>query len=449
MQGVCGHVRIYPQDTYVKRERVVPTSNEPVALPEAVRGRVVGLAAQALGSLPADNLPAPLRPVARFAPAKRARAAGPMIATALEAHEDFRARVAELLPPELAAAVRAGAPPPAADPVEVATVAYLVRPDGWRELISLAGIELADRAERASAKERDDIIAKLTQERDDALAEARERVDRARADADTAIADAQSLRKQVRALTGQLRAAERERDAARETAETEQRRAREREDAITAEIAGLRAEITEAERATEAARRTSRAARDTDDARLWLLLETAAGAVRGLRDELALAPPSRLPADEVHAATAEVSSGVREVGPVDLDRLLALPRVHVIVDGYNVTKTGYGDQPLAAQRTRLIQGLGSLVARTRAEVTCVFDGATGPPMMPIAPRGVRVLFSAPGEQADDLIRRLVAAEPEGRPVLVVSSDREVAAAARRPGAVAVPSAVLVRRLDRS
>ena len=62
----------------------------------------------------------------------------------------------------------------------------------------------------------------------------------------------------------------------------------------------------------------------------------------------------------------------------------------------------------------------------------VFDGATRPPAMPPAPRGVRVLFSAPGEIADDVIRRLVAAEPEGRPLMVVSSDKEVADR-RRPG----------------
>jgi predicted RNA-binding protein with PIN domain len=81
-------------------------------------------------------------------------------------------------------------------------------------------------------------------------------------------------------------------------------------------------------------------------------------------------------------------------------------------------------------------------------VTVVFDGATRPPAMPPAPRGVRVLFSAPGEIADDVIRRLVAAEPEGRPVMVVSSDKEVATDVARAGAYAVPSALLLRRLDR-
>jgi hypothetical protein len=59
-----------------------------------------------------------------------------------------------------------------------------------------------------------------------------------------------------------------------------------------------------------------------------------------------------------------------------------------------------------------------------------------------------VLFSKPGEIADELIRRLVRAEPAGRPLVVVSSDREVADGVRRAGARAVPAAALVRRLDR-
>jgi predicted RNA-binding protein with PIN domain len=61
---------------------------------------------------------------------------------------------------------------------------------------------------------------------------------------------------------------------------------------------------------------------------------------------------------------------------------------------------------------------------------------------------VRVLFSQPGETADELIRVLVHAEPQGRPVIVVSSDREVADAARRAGAYALPATAVLRRLSR-
>jgi predicted RNA-binding protein with PIN domain len=59
---------------------------------------------------------------------------------------------------------------------------------------------------------------------------------------------------------------------------------------------------------------------------------------------------------------------------------------------------------------------------------------------------VRVLFSAPDEIADDLIRRLVAAEPAGRPMVVVTSDRAVVTDVSRAGAWTVPSGTLLGRL---
>ncbi|MCG8918180.1 NYN domain-containing protein, partial [Actinokineospora sp. PR83] len=134
--------------------------------------------------------------------------------------------------------------------------------------------------------------------------------------------------------------------------------------------------------------------------------------------------------------------------PVHLERLLALRAVHLIVDGYNVTKTGYSDLSLADQRERLIRQLSALAARTSAEVTLVFDGA-GVVVVPVAkPRGVRVMFSDPGVLADDVIRSLVADEPRGRPLVVVTSDKAVADAVRDRGAYTVPSAVLLMRLGR-
>jgi predicted RNA-binding protein with PIN domain len=136
--------------------------------------------------------------------------------------------------------------------------------------------------------------------------------------------------------------------------------------------------------------------------------------------------------------------------PAIFDQLLALPQVHLVVDGYNVTKTAYPDLPLETQRSRLVRGLAALAARSGAEVTCCFDGATISGRVPSASgRGVRVLFSKPGETADELIRRLVRAEPAGRPVVVVSSDREVADGVRRAGGRPVAAVALVRRLDRA
>jgi predicted RNA-binding protein with PIN domain len=96
-----------------------------------------------------------------------------------------------------------------------------------------------------------------------------------------------------------------------------------------------------------------------------------------------------------------------------------------------------------------VEALGALTARTAAEVTCVFDGADVEARGAGRVRGVRVLFSEPGASADEVVRRIVRAEPAGRPVVVVSSDREVADGVRAAGAYAVPAAALLRLLGRS
>jgi predicted RNA-binding protein with PIN domain len=60
-----------------------------------------------------------------------------------------------------------------------------------------------------------------------------------------------------------------------------------------------------------------------------------------------------------------------------------------------------------------------------------------------------VLYSPEGVIADDLIRELVAAEPQGRPVVVVSSDQEVARDVRQAGARSVAAMALARLLTRT
>ena len=424
----------------------------PVVLPEAVRQRVLALAAEALGRLPVGEVPPPLRAAARFTPAKRARLAATTLAAALDADAAFRLSTAELAEQQaesVVEAVRTGVPPAAADPVELAAVAYLLRPEGWPRFVDRARVALDEVARRDRRARRDAELDRLRGELEAARASVRTEADRAKAAVDAARGEAENLRRQLREQTGLRRGAERARAAAEEALTEERRRAATTESAANAELRRLKQRLAEAEDAVEAARRVARESRQADGARLWLLLDTLGGAVQGLRRELALTPSEERPADAVSAAAPRPDSpAARGDDPERLDRLLELPRVHLVVDGYNVTKSGYGELPLAAQRSRLIRGLGALAARTGAEVSCVFDGAARPPAMPAAPRGLRVLFSSPGEPADDLIRRLVAAEPPGRPVVVVSSDREVAEDVRRAGAYPVDSVLLLRRLDR-
>jgi len=217
------------------------------------------------------------------------------------------------------------------------------------------------------------------------------------------------------------------------------------------ELRNARARISMLEAELEASRRSLRIGREHDDARLWVLLETLTSAAAGLRRELDVPNPDVRPADLV---TGESGMPGRRPSTVDsslLDRMLDGLHVHLIVDGYNLTKTGYGSLPLADQRSRLIASLGALAARTGVEVTVAFDATAAPPGAAASvatPRGVRVLFSAAGQLADDLIRELLAAEPAGRTVLVASSDQAVAASVRAADGWPIPATVLLSRLER-
>ncbi|WP_345714248.1 NYN domain-containing protein, partial [Kineococcus glutinatus] len=204
------------------------------------------------------------------------------------------------------------------------------------------------------------------------------------------------------------------------------------------------------------AQRAARREHRVEDVRARLLLDTLLDAASSLRRELSLPPVEIAPADLVAEDAARppaAAPGARALAaddPATLDLLLALPRAHLVVDGYNVTKLGYGRATLLEQRRRLVDGLGRLAARTAAEVTCCFDGSDAVGPVPSAStRRVRVLFSATGCTADELIRRLVRAEPPGRPVVVVSDDGEVVAGVRAAGARPVSSRALLARLERA
>ncbi len=431
---------------------------EPI-LPEPVRLRVIALASAALTGLPGDELPVALRRMAKFAPNRRARLAGTAIATQLAGDLVFRQRVAGRVledAGDLGAAVLEGGCPAAADPVEVAALAYLARPPGWVEMVAAAGEVVRAEAESAAVSELLHDAEQRAARAEHDRAVARVEADKLRDELARLREEAAGLREENRTLSRALRETQGREKRASELVATEKGRLNRAISDHDAELRRLRARLAEAEATAGANRQSAKEARQVDDARLWLLLETIGQAAVGLRRELALEPSNLLPGDVVAAETAGRKGG--ELGaasaldaddPARLDQLLALPKAHLIVDGYNVTKTGFPDVSLEQQRSRLVSGLGGLAAQTGAEVTVVFDGAERVVGLPPTPRGVRVLFSRKGETADELIRRLVRAEPAGRPIVVISSDREVADGVRRHGAYPLSSATLVRRLARA
>ncbi|MEV7859236.1 NYN domain-containing protein [Streptomyces hirsutus] len=429
-------------------------------LPDGVRRRVVQIVSDGFGKLTVAELPAQLKQYARFTPTRRAKFAGNAMAAALETEPLFRQRIGERLrevQPELTGALDSGSPPPAADPLDVAAAAYVMRPPGWVKLVTAAGEE----AQRADAERADEETRAELERLSEELARAREHTrsetERLRTDLEAARKEADSLHRKLRSALSDvkrgaaaLRRLQGEMDAVRADGQAQV-------SAAESESRRLKARLGESEAALEAARRAAREGRSVEDMRVRLLLDTVLDAAQGLRRELALPPVSVRPAETVDAVEPGSLSpkdiaarALSEGDPAILDQLLALPQAHLVVDGYNVTKTGYPQMPLEKQRLRILGQLAQLAAQTGAEVTCVFDGAElAAPVLLAPPRGVRVLFSKPGVTADELIRQLVRAEPPGRPVIVVSTDREVADGVARAGARPVASAVLLKRFSRA
>jgi predicted RNA-binding protein with PIN domain len=467
-------------------------------LPPRARASLVELAGQVLADLEEASTPPALARVRLFAPARRAKAgAGPLAAT-LERDAGFRALVASAwrarhpetaavlpAPPDLAddvpvdvapglapglrdgpgdgpgavAAAPAGSPGP--DPAEVIQGLFLIRPQGWQDAVARLASELGRQDDERARRQGEESAAVRLRACERELDRLRADAAAARAAAAQATEELGSARREIRRLRAE---ADRARAAAREAgraAEDDRRRAQEEVGGAQAELARERDRATAARERAEQAQRAVREGRSLDQARLRLLLDTVVDAASGLRRELALPPVEVRPADFV-AAEADAPGGRGQDGaaagvatrgqapddPALLAELLALPQAHLVVDGYNVSKGGFGTLPLIEQRRRLVEALGALAARTRAEVTCVFDGAEVEARSALRLRGVRVLFSEPGTTADELIRRLVRAEPSGRPVVVVSSDNEVASGVRAAGARPVPAAALLRLVGR-
>ncbi len=112
----------------------------------------------------------------------------------------------------------------------------------------------------------------------------------------------------------------------------------------------------------------------------------------------------------------------------------------LLIDGYNLmhaaglARPTYGPGDLERCRQRLLVLLaGSLGEQQRRRTTVVFDAkdAVGERIREFAVRDMRVLFTDPGHEADELIESLLAVHSSPKRLLVVSSDHRLHKAARR------------------
>ncbi|MDQ1429679.1 MAG: hypothetical protein QOF40_281 [Actinomycetota bacterium] len=446
-------------------------------VPDALLGPLLDDAGAVLRAREPRDVPASVRSLVGFDARGLTRgAARRQLQRALESDDDFRARVAErfLARDDVAefrdrwsAREALTLVDDAAREGKLATLAsmlYAARPDGWTfgfgVAYAAAARDVEDAQLRAEARGR---AAELA-----GAAEARRRADAARLRADELRERAEEeLRAERQSRREGLAAAERARDQA--VSETEAATdaldaAHAATTAAAARAARAEARVVELEAELAEARRRPQPAFDTN------ALRDVAHEMRGIADQLDVLasplptdvpPPAEPPVTRAPLASASsrprprprrtrptCPPGVVADSRAGLDGMLRTRGVLLVVDGYNVSKTAWGDAPLEEQRERLVAALAELHLRIRCEVIVVFDGADvrGVPL-PRKP-GVRVVFSDAGETADDVVVREAGAPPTTIPIIVASSDAEVRTRAEVVGAAVVQSSVLLSVLRR-
>ena len=424
---------------------------------------------------PAVTPPSGLRPFLRFAklPAPAMLAAR----RAVDADDEFRRRVAEAVSEE---------------DVGRAGWLWLTRPEGWEQELEAmasgvaeAGEAAADRRAENEARRRLAGAEAATQRAEAAAASAQAESARAvaalaeeRRARRAAAEQAEDLARRLEQVTGERDQARTERDRAREEGSRARRRAAE----LREELEELRNNppappapavvvVDQEPTDTVAAEEVRRAGAALLDA-----AEQAAGMAGALRlaaEALGAAPPpapapARAPqpvaptpsvppveppprrARPPRRVPAALPPGVLDDSLEAADHLFRVPGIAVLVDGYNASKLGWFDLPIAEQRRRLVDALTELAFRTGADISVVFDGAdpVWPASVPTTARVVKVSFSPADVEADDVILARVADIDPSRPVLVTSSDRRVQDGAAALGANVISSALLLAALRR-
>jgi hypothetical protein len=119
--------------------------------------------------------------------------------------------------------------------------------------------------------------------------------------------------------------------------------------------------------------------------------------------------------------------------------------VHIIIDGYNLIRQSkklhnLDQQDIQLGRERLIDMLAAYQKVKPHRITVVFDGTHTQLSSPQRDRrsGIAILFSARGESADTLIKKMAGIEREK--ALVVSSDQEIVRSVKGHGATTISAA---------
>lgn len=118
-----------------------------------------------------------------------------------------------------------------------------------------------------------------------------------------------------------------------------------------------------------------------------------------------------------------------------------------LIDGHNLIGQTPGlslDDP--DDERQLVKLLRGYLARVKKTGTVVFDRGQPGGGDPLSSRPLKVLFARPPRTADDILRDWLRRERNPRGLTVVTSDAQVAQAARRAGAAVKDAALFAREL---
>ncbi len=452
-------------------------------LPESLTATIAEAAAEVLNALPGEAVPASLRPLLGFDRRKLASATArrqllraltrdtsfhEAVERALRLDDAVVAMLADLEGGDASEAV--GVAAERGDLPLLVAALWAERPDGFEFALGCAaGIARGDAARRDAIEEAEALARRVEEQ-----SAARRRADEQRITAEaraTRLSD--ELRDERAARRGREEqalahsaAAERRADAAEAALAAERGRALGFEQ--TARREAERAEQLESQRraladelgprglssgAAVSVEELSSAARQAAQlAERLRVLEAGATRIGAPSTRSEPGAPSASP---VGAASRPAAPDRRTPPPLPAglvadspDGIVAMlqPGTLLVVDGYNVSHRAWPDAPIGDQRERLGRALHQLHRRLGAKVVCCFDGEGDVGVQPMRRDGLRVLFSQTGEEADELVIKVVEGQPKRVPVVVASSDAWVREHAEIAGAVVVSAATMVAGL---
>ncbi|MBD0369643.1 MAG: NYN domain-containing protein [Pyrinomonadaceae bacterium] len=120
-----------------------------------------------------------------------------------------------------------------------------------------------------------------------------------------------------------------------------------------------------------------------------------------------------------------------------------------LIDGNNVMAQRVGwHRDKSAARRRLLDEVAAFAEQKRVKATVVFDGAPEEFFKDGSSyKGVKLFYAERGSNADERIKAMVEASRERRTLIVVTSDRALAAYVQRCGAQTLRSGEFRQRLD--